>query len=362
MFHAGNVSGPRQVGLQVTQADQATGTDQATSTDDPGAAGKPEGGGSNLTVLLAMAANIAVAVAKLVAGVLTGSAAMLSEGAHSVGDTGTEVLLFTALKRSTKPADRRHPFGYGKERYFWSLLASVSIFTAGALFSIYQGVTTLTGGPEEQQDVLVAYIVLAVAFALEGTSLTQAVRQVRSERKRQEVDLRTYLRHSDDPTVTTVLFEDSTALVGLLLAFAGLGLTQLTGSSVWDGLASLAIGLLLVVVAYGLGRANMALLIGQQADPTLTAAITERLREQPEIDAVVDLLTMLTGTDKVLVCARLDFADAVTSDEMEKACVRIDNDLRAEFTDLDEIFLEPVPRGDPDLRARVRARYGENLR
>lgn len=318
-------------------------------------------GGSNLTVLLALVANIGVAIAKLVAGLLTGSSAMLSEGAHSVGDTGTELLLLTALKRSARPADRSHPFGYGKERYFWSLLASVSIFTAGALFSIYQGVTTLLGPPEEHQDAIIAYIVLGVAFVLEGTSLAQAVRQVHHERLKQEVGLRTYLRRSDDPTVTTVLFEDSTALVGLLLAFAGLALTQLTGSPAWDGIASLAIGLLLVVVAYGLGRSNMALLIGRQADPRLVTDVTAWLRGQPEVVAVVDILTMLTGTDQVLLGARLDFDDSSTSDEIENACVRMDEDLRTTFPDLDEIFLTPVPRGDPGLRARVQARYGELL-
>ncbi|MBO0848741.1 MAG: cation transporter, partial [Pseudonocardia sp.] len=163
---------------------------------------------------------------------------------------------------------------------------------------------------------------------------------------------------SDDPTVKTVLYEDSAALVGLLLAFAGLGLSQLTGSLVWDGAASLLIGLLLVVVAYLLVRTSMNLLIGRQADMRLVHAIRQRLAGQPEVDAVVDLLTMLTGTDRVLVCARLDFDDAVTTAELERACVRIDAELRAEFDDLDEIFLEPVPRSDPDMRARVRARYG----
>lgn len=314
---------------------------------------------STSTVLLAMAANIAVGVAKLVAGLLTGSAAMLSEAAHSVGDTMTEVLLLTALKRSSRPADRRHPFGYGKERYVFSLLASVSIFVAGALFSIYQGVRTLVGGPEEHQDPLVALVVLVVAAAIEGVSLMQAVRQVSGERREHRLGLRTYLQRSDDPTVVTVLFEDSAAIVGLVLAFAGVGLTALTGSQLWDGAASLAIGLLLVVAAYGLARTNMALLIGRQADPRLVSAVAQRLREQPEVDAVVDLLTMLTGTDQILVCARLDFAQDATSDDIEHACVRIDSALREEFPDIDEVFLEPVPRGDPDLRARVRARYGE---
>jgi len=320
------------------------------------------GGESTLTVLLAMGANLAVGVAKLVAGLLTGSAAMLSEAAHSVGDTMTEVLLLTALKRSAKPPDRAHPFGYGKERYVFSLLAAVSIFVAGALFSIYQGVHTLLGGPEEKQEVLVALIVLVVAAAIEGVSLAQAIRQVRAERSKEQLDLRTFLRRSDDPTVITVLYEDSAAITGLVIAFAGVGLTALTGSQVWDGVASLLIGLLLVAVAYGLTRTNMALLIGRQADPRLVRAIGRNLAEQPEVDEVVDLLTMLTGTDKVLVCARLDFAQAASSDDIEHACMRIDNTLREEFTDVDEVFLEPVPRGDPELRERVRARYGADRR
>jgi cation diffusion facilitator family transporter len=319
-----------------------------------------EGGGESLlTVLVALAANAAIAVAKAVAGLLTGSAALLSEAAHSVADCGTEVFLLTAVRRSGRPADRRHPFGYGKERYFWSLLAAISIFTAGALFSLYQGVHSLTGHPEEHKDVLVGYLVLAVSAVLEAISLSQAIRQVRRERTKDRLELLPYLRGSDDPTVKTVLYEDSAALVGLFFAFAGLGLSQLTGSLVWDGVASLLIGLLLVVVAYLLVRTNMNLLIGRQADLRLVRAIRRRLEGQPEVDAVVDLLTMLTGADRVLVCARLDFVDTVTTAELERACVRIDAELRAEFDDLDEIFLEPVPRNDPEMRARVRARYGD---
>ncbi|MBO0850037.1 MAG: cation diffusion facilitator family transporter, partial [Pseudonocardia sp.] len=199
-------------------------------------AAEPSGAGESLvTVLLALAVNVAIAVAKIVAGLLTGSAALLSEAAHSVADCGTEVFLLTAVRRSARPADRRHPFGYGKERYFWSLLAAISIFTAGALFSIYQGVHSLTGHPEEHRNVLVGYLVLAVSAVLESISLRQAIRQVRAERAKDRLALLPYLRGSDDPTVKTVLYEDSAALVGLLLAFAGLGLSQLTGSLVWDG-------------------------------------------------------------------------------------------------------------------------------
>jgi cation diffusion facilitator family transporter len=316
------------------------------------------GGESLLTVMLALGANFGVTIAKVVAGLMTGSAALMSEAAHSVADCGTEVFLLAALRRSSKPPDASHPFGYGKERYFWSLLAAISIFTAGALFSLYQGVHTLTSPPEDRGSPTVGYVVIAVAALLEGTSLAQAIRQTRKEQAEHRLPLRTYLRRSDDPTVKTVLYEDSAALVGLSLAFAGLGLTQLTGSPVWDGVASLLIGVLLVVVAYFLGRSNMRLLIGQQADPRLVRAIRARLEAQPEVEVVVDLLTMLIGTDQVLVCARLDFVDGIDSAELERACVRIDAELREEFGDLDEIFLEPVPRSDPALRERVRTRYG----
>src|SRR5262249_8497865 len=155
-----------------------------------------------------------------------------------------------------------------------------------------------------------------------------------------------------------VFFEDTAALLGLLLASAGVGLRLLTGSVLWDGLASLLIGVLLAGVAYVLGRTNMRLLIGRQADRRLVRAIYTRLNAPPEVDQVVDLLTMLTGTDKVLLCARVDFADSLSAAELEQACVRIDRELRSDFGDLDEIFIEPVPRTDPALRDRVVNRYG----
>ena len=317
------------------------------------------GGESTLTVLLAGGVNLAIAVMKLVAGIITGSGAMLSEAAHSVADTITEVLLLTALKRSARPADRVHPFGYGKERYFWSLLAAVSIFASGAMFALYEGVSTILGHGEEQSTSVLSYIVLAVAFLLESTSWLQAVRQVVRESKAEEQSLWTYLRLIDDPTPKTVLFEDSAALVGLLLAFAGIGLHQLTGSEVWDGAASIAIGLLLACVAYLLGRTNRGLLVGRQADPKLVRGVRDHLAAAPEIEAVVDLQTMLMGTDQVLVCTRVDFDDALGAADVERACVRIAAELTESFHDVTEVFIEPVPRSDPELRATVLARYGD---
>lgn len=313
---------------------------------------------STLTVLVALSANAAIAVLKLVAGLLTGSAAMLAEAAHSVADTLTEALLLTALRRSGRPADRRHPFGYGKERYFWSLMAAVSIFTSGAVFALYEGLTTIFGGEHEQTNAWVGYAVLGAAVLLEGTSWLRAMRQVRDEAAAEGRGVREYLRLLDDPTVKTVFFEDSAALVGLLLAFGGLAMHDLTGSAFWDGLASVLIGVLLAFVAYLLGRTNQGLLIGRQADPVVVRRIREYLTGVPEVDVVVDLLTMVTGTDRVLLCVRIDFADGLSSSDLEHACVRIAGELTERFGDLDEIFLEPVPRTDPNLRARVLARYG----
>jgi cation diffusion facilitator family transporter len=317
------------------------------------------GGESTLTVLLAGGVNLAIAVMKLVAGIISGSGAMLSEAAHSVADTITEILLLTALKRSARPADRRHPFGYGKERYFWSLLAAVSIFASGSMFALYEGVSTILGHGEAQSTSVLSYIVLGVAFALESISWLQAVRQVVRESKAENRSLWTYLRLIDDPTPKTVLFEDSAALVGLLLAFGGVGLHQLTGSEVWDGAASIAIGLLLACVAYLLGRTNRGLLVGRQADPILVRGVRDHLSAAPEIEAVVDLQTMLMGTDQVLVCARVDFDDSLGAADLERACVRLAGELVEEFHDVTEVFIEPVPRSDPELRAAVLARYGD---
>ncbi|MGW5053530.1 cation diffusion facilitator family transporter [Actinokineospora sp. NPDC004072] len=313
---------------------------------------------STLTVVLAGSMNLAIAVMKLVAGLITGSAAMLAEAGHSVADTFTELLLLTALRVSGKPADRRHPFGYGKARYFWSLLAAVSIFVSGAVFAFYEGFRTIFGEAEEQTSPLVAYIVLAIAFALESVSWAQAQRQVRREAKAAGRSLFVHLRQSEDPTSITVLYEDSAALVGLLLAFGGVGMHQLTGSSVWDGVASVAIGVLLAFVAYLLGRANAGLLIGRQAAPGLVHALRDELEAAPEVEAVVDLQTMLIGTDRVLACARVDFVDDLTSAALERVCVRLAEELQAEHPAVTEVFIEPVPRTDPALRAAVLARYG----
>src|SRR3954447_25632026 len=213
---------------------------RAAATTEPDAGPPPappeNGGGESAgTVILAGLVNLAIAAAKFVGGMISHSSAMLSEAAHSVADTVTEVLLFVALKRGTKPPDRRHPFGYGRETYFWAFLASLCTFVVGAGFSIYQGVHTIIHG-EEQGSPLVSYIVLGVSFLLEGTSWLKAVRQVRGAAKQWGTSPGNYLSKTTDTTVKAVTFEDTAALIGLVLAALGLFLEHLTGDPMWDGI------------------------------------------------------------------------------------------------------------------------------
>ncbi len=318
-------------------------------------------GGSKLTVILALLANACVGVLKLVAGLLSGSSALVSEAAHSAADTSTELLLLTALRRSSRPADEVHPFGYGKERYFWSLLAAFMIFASGAAFSVYQGLHTLIGGAESTSRLWINYPVLALAFVLEGTSLRQALRQTRGEARERRRSIGAVVRDPHDPTVRSVVLEDTAALIGIVTAAAGVVLHQITGSAMWDGAASLVIGALLAVAAVLLAQTCQGLLIGKQADARLMRRIEERIEAQDEVDDVIDLLTMLTGVDRVLLCVRVDFVDGFSTSDLERACVRIDSLLRKEFPTLDEIFVQPAPKSDPRVQERVRARYGHQL-
>lgn len=324
---------------------------------------KPESKGDEgtFTVLLALGANLGVALLKLVAGLISGSGALLSEAAHSLGDSTTEVLLLVALRRSDKPADRTHPFGYGKERYFWSLLAAVAIFVSGAAFSVFEGLHTILGPTEKAHLLWINYPVLGLALILESISFKNAGRRVRQESARRHQNVGEYVLNPTDPTVNSIALEDTTAILGLFVAGAGVALHQLTGSQIWDGLASLVIGALLLVAAFLLARACEGLLIGRQADIELVRGIEERLESQEEIVDVVDLLTMLVGTGRVLVCARVDFVDTLSAGELEQACVRIDAELREDFPELDEIFIQPASRDDEAVRQRVEERYGRAL-
>ena len=313
-------------------------------------------GGSKRTVVIALSVNLLVAVAKGVVGVISGSGVLLSEAAHSVADTLNEGFLFIALERSDRPADDQHPFGYGKERYFWSLLAAVGIFVAGAVFSFFQGYRTLSGSSGGETSFIGPYVVLGVAGALEGTSWLRAVRQLRSEARAQQHGMIEHIRMSDDPTVKTVASEDSAALVGVLIAVTGVVLHQLTGNGMFDGIASLIIGVLLGGVAVALGRDNMGLLIGESAPPAVRQGLLAELRAFPEVDDVIDLLTLRIGTAELLVAARLDFGPQLSSDEIELLSARIEQRIHKSFPQVQQVFLDPTAGSDRPARTRRAAR------
>ncbi|MFF2776993.1 cation diffusion facilitator family transporter [Streptomyces sp. NPDC058052] len=303
---------------------------------------RSDNGESTFTVIVAAGANLGIAVAKAVAGVISGSSAMLSEAAHSVADTVTEAMLLTALKRSEKPADEDHPVGHAGERYVWAMLAAVATFVGGAVFAIYDGIHTLTHG-EELGDPLVSYIVLAVSFVLEGFSLRTGVRQVKAEAERMRAPFAQYLRLTPDTTVKAVVLEDSAALAGLMLAAGGLLGGQITGSGVWDGVASILIGCLLVYVAWTLGHANAQLLIGRPLPRPMRVEVREELLGVPHVVDVLDLVTLIQGPGEVLIAAKIDFRDAVSAAEVERACEQAEARLRARFPSVRRVYLDPTP-------------------
>ena len=303
------------------------------------------------TVIVALAANLAIAVAKIAAGLLGGSSAMLAEGAHSVADTTNQVFLLTSLRLSRKAPDDTHPFGYGKERFFWSLLAAIGIFVSGAVFSIYQGVHGLLSGESEVAGYLLSYAVLFISFLAEGTSWLKAVRQLRTEARAAGRGMIEHVRLSSDPTVKTVFSEDTAALIGLLLAALGLGLHQLTGQAYWDAAAAIAIGVLLAVVAYLLGRDTKEMLIGEAAPAPVRDGIRSELADHQEVDRVLDVRTMLLGPEALLVAARLDMDDSLGAAEVEDSTDAISAGLRTKFPQVREVYLDVTSGGDRQVAA-----------
>jgi cation diffusion facilitator family transporter len=312
-----------------------------------------ENSATGRTVLIAGAANVFVCAIKVVAGILVGSSAMLAEAAHSAADTLNQVFLWTSLRRGARPADARHPFGYGQERYFWSLLAAFGIFIAGAGFSIFEGLLALRH--ENSGSPLLAYLVLAAAGVAEGISLVRVLVQYRREARRSHTELLDQVRSSPDTTVRTALFEDSAAMVGLALAALGLTLREVTGSPVWDGAASIAIGCLLIVIAIRLGMDNRDFLIGRAADPRELAAIREEIEKTPDVDELLDLLTMYMGPEHLIVAARVDFSEDISADRAEELADDIDQRLADRLSLVPHVFLDPTQRSAARAAGPLRA-------
>jgi cation diffusion facilitator family transporter len=295
------------------------------------------------TVWYAFFANLAIAVAKAVGGVIGGSSAMLAEAAHSLADTTNQVFLRISLSRAERGSDERHPFGYGQERFFWAFLAAVFIFVAGALFSIFEGVERLLKPPKESSPAI-SLLVLGVALVAEGISLVRALRQTQQEARERDMPLTRFIRESRDPTAKTVVFEDAAAVIGVVLAAIGIVLDEATGLHVFDASASIAIGLLLAGVAVTLGRDVKGLLLGEAALPEERQRICEVLSNHEGIDEVVELMTMALGPNALLVAARLDLADGLDSSQVEELAGELEDELRQAVPEVREVFLDPTPR------------------
>jgi cation diffusion facilitator family transporter len=294
---------------------------------------------SRRTVLIALAANAIVTVAKLAGGLVSGSAALLAEAAHSIADTTNQGFLLVSISLASREPTPDQPFGYGRARFLWTFMAAVAMFLAGAVFAIGYGVYQLMSAPESS-GYLAAYATLAIALAAEGASWTRALRQTRREASEANLPLLKYVRSSRDPNVKMVLFEDTAALVGIALALIGIVADQITGSGVFDPAASIAIGVLLVAVAGWMGHDTAELLIGGAARPDERDALWRALEEFEQVDAVVELLTMTLGPNSLLVAARIDLAHGLDESDIEPLSDDIEERLRVVVPDVTEVFLD----------------------
>jgi cation diffusion facilitator family transporter len=294
---------------------------------------------SRRTVLIALSANAAVTVTKLAGGLVSGSAALLAEAAHSFADTANQVFLLVSIALADRAPTPEQPFGYGRMRFLWTFMAAVAMFLAGAVFAIGYGAYRLFSS-SEAGGYLAAYITLGIALVAEGGSWIRAMRQTRTEAEEAKLSILGYVRESRDPNVKMVLFEDTAALLGIFIAFVGVLAGELTGSTVFDPAASIAIGLLLVTVAAWMGHDTSELLVGAAARPAERSAIERTLEEFDQIDQVIEVLTMVLGPNALLVVARVDFADGLADEEIERASEAIDRRMREVVPDVTEVFLD----------------------
>ena len=292
-----------------------------------------------MTVAVALVANVMVTVTKVAVGILGGSSALLSEGAHSISDSVNELFLVASIRRSKRPADDRHPFGYGAERFFWSLLAAVGIFFAGGGFSLFEAYRAFTF-PSRTGRWFLEYFALGAAAVFEGVSLTRAVYQVRSEAVSAGRAPMEHVVKSADPAMKTVAFEDTAAVFGVGVAATRVALHQVTGDGRWEGVASAIIGLLLILAAFVLARDNMSLLIGESVEPALVDTIEATIASHPVVAEVVELLTRFLGAHEVLVAARVILLEGLSSGEISRMSAEIDDHVRRCDSEVTQVFID----------------------
>jgi cation diffusion facilitator family transporter len=293
---------------------------------------------SKKAVVAAIIGNVAIAVVKFIAGGITGSSAMISEGIHSVVDTGNGGLLYYGLNRGARPADEHHPFGHGMEVYFWSLIVAVSIFGIGGGMSIYEGITHIQH-PAPLENPTINYVVLAVAVVFESLSFSVAWRTFRGSPRRGRSTI-SAIHHGKDPSLFTVLFEDTAALLGLVVAFVGVFLSHQLDAPWLDGTASIVIGCILVVAALWLAYESRSLLVGEAADPEMVADIRRIVLDDPDVTGLGVVLTMHLGPDEVLLNIEVKFTPGLPAEDIHAAVHRIEERINEPFPEVSRIFIE----------------------
>lgn len=296
-----------------------------------------------LAVIGALIANGLITIFKFVAAVITGSSGMMAEAFHSLADTTNQIFLLLGLRFFNRPPSRKHPFGYGKERFFWSFIAAIFIFGVGATYAIYEGFEKLSH-PHPPERLEWAYWVLAISFVLESVSICIALYQEINEARHEGMTFREYLRESKDPTAKTVIFEDSAALLGIVIAAAGIYLTDHQvgpgKGAYWDGVASMTIGVVLAIVAFSLARSSRGLLLGESATPKSLNAIRKAVQSHPNVNQVVELLTMHLAPKQILVNAHVNLKEELTNNEIIRTIAEIEEKIKEAEPKVDMIFLE----------------------
>lgn len=293
--------------------------------------------GSKKVIYAALLGNALISVTKFVAAGMTGSSAMLSEGIHSLVDTGNQILLLYGIKRAAKPADEEFPFGHGKEIYFWSFIVAILIFALGGGISVYEGIKHLSN-PEPISNPYINYTVLGLAMIFEGAAWMFAFKEfTKVKGKWGYIDA---INRAKDPTIFVVLFEDTAAMLGLMVAFAGVALSQYTGILIFDSIASILIGLILIGTSIWLAYETKSLLIGESASQGTVKGVREILNQTDSINHVNEVLTMHMGPDFILANISVDFNNSKTADEIEEIVATIDQTIKQTFPQIKRVFIE----------------------
>jgi cation diffusion facilitator family transporter len=298
---------------------------------------------STRTLVVALLANLGIAASKFVAAAITGSSAMLTEGVHSVVDSTNQLLLMWGRKASKRPADKRHPFGYGRELYFWSFVVAVLVFSLGAGVSVYEGIIHIMD-PEPAVSPVIAYAVLLIAFLLEGWSTIEAYRDFKKAKGK--LGWIQAVLQSKDPPAFIVLLENGAAMAGIIAAALGLLLAQLTHNPFYDGAASVLIGIILAFTAALLAYESKALLIGEAADPDIVAALHRLVESRNEVSSVGEVLTVHGAPDRVTAMLSVDFEDHISARDVEAVIYSIEQEVAKEFPIVHRLYIRPYSKVD----------------